>query len=47
LLDEEDGPMLDLLKQFHDAPLILPSRGANRPDPERLAERFDLFLGAS
>jgi len=47
LLDDEDGPMLDLLKQFHDVSLTLPSRGENRPDQERLAQRFQLFLSAS
>lgn len=44
LLDEEDGPMLDLLKHFHQAELILPSRRAHHPDRERLAQRYELFL---
>jgi len=46
LLDEEDGPMLDLLKQFHDVPLTLPSRVEHRPDRERLAARYEAFRGA-
>jgi putative restriction endonuclease len=43
LLDEEDGPMLDLLKTFHRSRIALPSRGAWRPDREQLAERFERF----
>ena len=46
LLDDEDGPMLELLKTFHGQPLVLPKRTAWRPDRERLAERFDRFLEA-
>ena len=47
LLDEEDGPMLDLLKGFHEHKIVLPIRPSWRPDPDRLAERFDRFLAAS
>ena len=47
LLDEEDGPMLELLKGFHAEPIVLPSRVSWRPDRERLAERFDRFAAAS
>jgi putative restriction endonuclease len=47
LLDEEDGPMLDLLKQFHDTPLNTPSRAQSRPDPDRLSVRYERFLAAS
>jgi putative restriction endonuclease len=43
LLDDEDGPMLELLKGFHGHLLHLPSRAQNRPDPERLASRFERF----
>lgn len=43
LLDEEDGPMLELLKAFHTRPIELPTRRAWQPDRERLAERFDRF----
>lgn len=46
LLDDEDGPMLDLLKAFHDRPIELPSRRAWLPDRERLAERFERFQAA-
>jgi putative restriction endonuclease len=47
LLDEDDGPMLDLLKQFHNALLTVPARATLRPDPERLARRFEAFEASS
>ena len=47
LLEDEDGPMLDLLKGFHNVPIELPRRRAWRPDRERLAERFEGFLKRS
>lgn len=47
LLNEQDGPMLDLLKHFHDENLSLPARAAHRPDKDRLAQRYDAFLAAS
>jgi putative restriction endonuclease len=47
LLEEEDGPMLELLKGFHERPIELPSRRAWRPDRERLAERFERFEAIS
>jgi putative restriction endonuclease len=43
LLDDDDGPMLELLKTFHRAAIVLPSRTAWRPDREQLAERFERF----
>ena len=43
LLEEDDGPMLELLKEFHTAPISLPVRRAWRPDRERLALRFERF----
>ena len=46
LLEEEDGPMLELLKEFHTAPIALPTRRAWRPDRERLARRFERFTAA-
>lgn len=45
LLDEEDGPMLELLKGFHAQPLLVPRPASLRPDRERLAARFERFLG--
>ena len=47
LLEDDDGPMLDVLKRFHDQPLLVPRRRAARPDPERLAIRFELFRKAA
>jgi putative restriction endonuclease len=47
LLEDEDGPMLDLLKGFHSTALELPARRSWRPDRGRLAERFDSFLRRS
>jgi putative restriction endonuclease len=44
LLDDEDGPMLDVLKEFHRRPIVVPARRAWQPDRERLAERFERFL---
>lgn len=47
LLDEEDGPMLELLKGFHREPIVLPKRVAQRPDKHRLEQRYARFVGAS
>jgi len=43
LLEEDDGPMLDLLKGFHGAAIEVPARRAWRPDRELLAVRFERF----
>ncbi|MFN8123891.1 MAG: HNH endonuclease [Thermoleophilia bacterium] len=43
LLEEEDGPMLELLKTFHEARIELPERRRLAPDPDRLARRFERF----
>ena len=47
LLDDEDGPMLELLKRFHGATIEVPLRRQARPEPDRLAARFERFLAAS
>jgi putative restriction endonuclease len=47
LLEDEDGPMLDLLKGFHAQPLSIPRAAAHRPDRERLSVRFEQFLARS
>lgn len=47
LLEEEDGPMLELLKGFHESPIALPAKQAWRPDRERLAERYERFVVSS
>jgi len=48
LLDEIDGPMLRYgLQEHHGKDLMqLPSRRAERPDPERLMERYAQFSAA-
>lgn len=43
LLEDDDGPMLDLLKGAHGAAIELPARRPQRPDRELLAVRFDRF----
>ena len=47
LLEDEDGPMLDLLKGSHEVPLHVPRRKRDRPDPSRLEVRFARFLEAA
>jgi putative restriction endonuclease len=47
LLDDEDGPMLELLKAFHAKTIELPARRAWLPDRERLAARFERFEAAA
>ena len=47
LLEDEDGPMLELLKRFHRQPLLVPKQRSSRPDPERLAIRFEHFRSAA
>ena len=44
LLEDDDGPMLDLLKGFHKTPLHLPRRRIDLPDQKRLDARFERFL---
>lgn len=43
LLDDEDGPMLDLLKGAHGVAIDLPSSLRSRPDRELLAVRYERF----
>ena len=43
LLEDEDGPMLEILKGSHGVTIELPRRRASQPDQERLAIRFDRF----
>jgi putative restriction endonuclease len=47
LLSQRDGPMLEALKSVHLTSLHLPTRDCDRPDPERLAERFQMFRAAA
>jgi putative restriction endonuclease len=47
LLDEEDGPMLDVLKEAEGRRIELPRRRDWQPDRERLAARFERFTAAA
>ena len=44
LLDDEDGPMLELLKGFHGRRIVVPVSRKLQPERERLAQRFERFL---
>jgi putative restriction endonuclease len=44
LLEDDDGPMLELLKGFHGRPIVVPASRGLQPDRERLAARFERFL---
>jgi putative restriction endonuclease len=46
LLEDEDGPMLELLKGAHAKAIVLPRSARNRPDRELLARRFERFAAA-
>ena len=47
LLDEDDGPMLDVLKAFHEQAIVVPQRRGWQPDRARLGARFDQFVAAT
>jgi len=47
LREEDDGPMLELLKGFHGERIVVPVSASRRPDPDRLAQRFERFLERS
>lgn len=47
LLVQQDGPMLEALKRLHGGTIHLPSRLKDRPDRDRLAERFERFRAAA
>lgn len=46
LRGDDDGPMLEVLKTAHGRAIVLPRRAESRPDPGRLAVRFERFLAA-
>ncbi len=46
LLDQDDGPMLQALKQLDGSGLHLPSRSRDYPDRDRLDRRFETFRKA-
>jgi putative restriction endonuclease len=43
LMEQNDGPMLEALKQLHHKIIRLPERVRDRPDRERLELRFEAF----
>ncbi len=47
LLDQSDGPMLEVIKLLNNETIHLPQRIKDRPDPERLALRFEKFKAAA
>lgn len=48
LLDEVDGPMLKHgLQEMHGSTISVPRNQSDKPDRERLAQRYDVFLQAS
>jgi putative restriction endonuclease len=47
LLDDEDGPMLDVLKTAEGSTIHVPRSTSLRPDRERLAVRFERFVAAT
>ena len=47
ILAESDGPMLVVgLQQIHGSTIVLPRHATDRPDPQRLARRYDAFRAA-
>jgi putative restriction endonuclease len=48
VLEERDGPMLRHgLQELNGIPIVLPSRLTDRPDPDRLALRFEKWKKVS
>lgn len=47
LLDQNDGPLLEALKQLSGADFHMPNRTKDRPDRDRLALRFERFKAAA
>ena len=47
LLEEQDGPLLESLQQLQGSRIHLPKRRTDRPDPDRLAQRFEVFRAAA
>lgn len=47
LRSQTDGPMLEAIKGLHLTALRLPTRERDKPDRERLAERFESFKQAA
>ena len=47
LLGQQDGPMLEALKQLNGGTIHLPTRAKDHPDRDRLALRFERFEAAA
>ena len=47
LLGQNDGPMLEAMKRLNVGTIYLPSRLKDRPDRDRLAQRFERFNAAA
>lgn len=47
LIEKDDGPMLDVLKEGKGRAIELPRKTLWHPDPERLAVRFERFTAAA
>jgi putative restriction endonuclease len=47
LLVQKDGPMLDALKRLNGGTIHLPTRDRDRPDRDRLEQRFERFKAAA
>jgi putative restriction endonuclease len=47
LLIRPDGPMLEALKRLNGGTIHLPTRHRDRPDRDRLAQRFERFRAAA
>ncbi|MBN9132299.1 MAG: HNH endonuclease [Nitrosospira multiformis] len=47
LLVQKDGPMLEALKRLDGGMLHLPVRSKDRPDRDRLAQRYERFVAAT
>ena len=47
LLVQTDGPMLEALKRLNGGAIHLPTRDRDRPDRDRLAQRFERFRAAA
>jgi putative restriction endonuclease len=43
LLIQNDGPLLESIKQLNRQPIHLPKRKQDHPDRDRLAQRFEIF----
>jgi len=45
LMIQNDGPMLEALKQLNGRRMLMPGRDRDQPDRDRLAQRFEVYCG--